>query len=216
MYRERDMITLAVTGGIGSGKSVVCSILEDAGVPVYDSDSRTKTLYDSDRELARRIAEMMAVFSPQTVVLDENGLVDRKALASIVFSNRDALAALETLVHPAVLEDFVRWRSEREREGYGAVAMESAIILEKPLFRGLADKVIVVDAPCELRLERACARDGAGREAISERMANQRMFNGISNGTVLPEADYVIVNDSDIASLKSRVEAVLKEIVHIP
>lgn len=206
------MTTLAVTGGIGSGKSAVCHILSGCGVPVYDSDSRTKALYDSDRCLARRIARAMAAFSPQADVLDTEGKIDRKALASIVFSNPDALAALEALVHPAVLEDFLKWRMQREEEGCRVVAMESAIILEKPLFRDVADKVIVVDAPFALRLERACRRDNAQRDAIEKRMENQRLFNGISNGGTFPDVDYVIVNDSDMTVLKARVDALLTEL----
>ena len=207
------MITLAVTGGIGSGKSAVCLILAECGVPVYDSDSRTRNLYDSDRILTRQIAQAMSVFSPQTNVLDSEGKIDRKALASIVFSNPKALSALEALVHPAVLEDFLRWREQREKEGFRVVAIESAIILEKPLFRNVADKVILVDAPFALRLERACRRDRAERDAIERRMENQRLFTGISNGETFPGVDYVIVNDSDMATLKTRVDAVLREIV---
>lgn len=207
------MITLAVTGGIGSGKSAVCLILAECGVPVYDSDSRTRNLYDSDRSLTRQIAQAMSVFSPQTNVLDSEGKIDRKALASIVFSNPKALSALEALVHPAVLEDFLRWREQREKEGFRVVAIESAIILEKPLFRNVADKVILVDAPFVLRLERACRRDRAERDAIERRMENQRLFKDISNGETFPGVDYVIVNDSDMATLKTRVDAVLREIV---
>ena len=206
------MITLAVTGGIGSGKSVVCSILSASGVPVYDSDSRTKAIYDSDRCLAQKIAQSMKDFSSGTSVLGEDGKIDRKSLAAIVFSNPAALSALESLVHPAVLEDFVRWRAERSKEGFRVVAMESAIILEKPLFRNIADKVIIVDAPYDLRLERACARDHSSHQSIVRRMENQKLFNSISDGSILPDADFVIVNDSDMSALKDRVEAVLHSI----
>ena len=158
------MITLAVTGGIGSGKSAVCLILTECGVPVYDSDSRTRNLYDSDRSLTRQITQAMSVFSPQTNVLDSEGKIDRKALASIVFSNPKALSALEALVHPAVLEDFLRWREQREKEGFRVVAIESAIILEKPLFRNVADKVFGALPACSILVKMAVSSANASTE----------------------------------------------------
>ncbi len=200
------MKTLVVTGGIGSGKSLVCSFLAERGLPVYDSDSRTKMLYDSSPELLARIGDAVG-----TDVTGADGRLDRKRLASVVFSDGERLEALERVVHPAVLDDFYRWKAEAERslsqmpEKIPFVVFESAIILEKPLFRSVADVVLLVDAPMETRIARACARDGAGRGAVLERMSRQKLLNGISSGLVTPDADYVIVNDGTVESLRGKV-----------
>lgn len=203
------MITLAVTGGIGSGKSAVCAILSEAGIPVYDSDSRTKSLYDVDKALSDRILEVMDPFSGGRSILDGRGLIDRRMLASIVFSDSEALDALESAVHPAVLEDFIHWRKDKEMHGCRLVAMESAIILEKKLFRDVADRILIVDAPFSLRLERACKRDSADRESILRRMDSQQLFNRVSWGDMIPANCDVIVNDSDLDSLKIKVSEYL-------
>ena len=100
------MKTLVVTGGIGSGKSLVCSFLAERGLPVYDSDSRTKMLYDSSPELLARIGDAVG-----TDVTGADGRLDRKRLASVVFSDGERLEALERVVHPAVLDDFYRWKA---------------------------------------------------------------------------------------------------------
>lgn len=206
------MKTLVVTGGIGSGKSLVCSFLAERGVPVYDSDSRTKALYDNDRVLLEKIREAVG-----NDVVDAEGKLDRKKLASVIFADEAKLKALESVVHPAVLEDFARWKSGIERRQAavpgtydGFVVFESAIILAKPLFRFVADRILLVDAPLETRIARACARDGVSREAVAERMSRQQLLNDISSGLVKPDVDYVIVNDGTIAELKNKVNFFLK------
>lgn len=197
------MKTLVVTGGIGSGKSAVCRRLALKGVPVYDSDSRTRGLYDRYPDLALRISDALGCR-----ITDAQGRVDRRLLASVVFSDSGKLAVLESVVHPAVKADFEGWRDVSLAEGAPFVVMESAIILEKPLFRDIADLVLLVDAPVGLRLERACARDGASEAEIRSRMARQRLLNDISEGRVKAEADFVIVNDSDEESLYRQVDKV--------
>lgn len=207
------MKTLVVTGGIGSGKSLVCSFLAERGVPVYDSDSRTKALYDNDRALLERIREAVG-----NDVTDAEGKLDRKKLASVIFADEAKLKALESVVHPAVLEDFSRWKSGIERRQasvpgtYGGfVVFESAIILSKPLFRSVADSTLLVDAPLETRIARACARDGVSREAVAERMSRQQLLNDISSGLVKPDVDYVIVNDGTMEELRIKVLALYDE-----
>lgn len=203
------MKTLVVTGGIGSGKSLVCSFLADMGVPVYDSDSRTKALYDKDQELLERIGKAVGAD-----VTDAGGKLDRKALASVIFSDESRLEALEKVVHPAVLEDFRKWKSEigssyPEQDEIPFVVFESAIILAKPLFRTIADCTLLVDAPVETRIQRACARDRAGRETVLGRMSRQKLLNDISSGSVRPDVDYVIVNDGTAEELHGKVMAFL-------
>ena len=192
------MLTLVVTGGIGSGKSEVCHYLETKGIPVYDSDSRVKSLYDSDRELVERISAALGCR-----ISDDSGKVDRQALASVIFSDSRRLEALESVVHPRVLEDFIAWRDAHS--GADIVVMESAIFLQKPLFHPYVDKVVLVDAPIEMRVMRACRRDNADQQKIRARMAAQT-FDAAA-------ADYLIINDSGLDVLHERTDMVLKEIV---
>lgn len=197
-------MTLAVTGGIGSGKSLVCSLFARMGIPVYDSDSRTKTLYDEDPELVAAISSVLG-----TDVSAPGGGVDRESLACLVFGNPEMLAKLESVVHPAVKRDFIRWRESAE--GPFAV-LESAIILEKPLFNDAVDRILLVDAPVEVRLSRAAGRDGA-EESVRRKMSSQRLLNDISMHKVSPEVDFRIDNTGDILELEKETEKIYRKII---
>lgn len=192
------MKTLVITGGIGSGKTRVCSYLASKGIPVYDSDSRTKALYDECPEMLSRVEETLG-FRFRT----EEGAFDRAALASVVFNDSEALAGLESIVHPCVLEDFAKWRDSAP-EGTPFVVFESAIFLMKPMFRSIADKVLLVDAPWEVRLARVVRRKGMDEEKALSRMRMQSIDRS--------GADAVIMNDSDIESLNAAVDAALIEL----
>ncbi len=192
------MKTLVITGGIGSGKSAVCAILVSRGIPVYDADARTKALYDSDPALLPALEQALGL-----TLRGADGHLDRKALGAAIFGDADRLASLEAVVHPAVYRDFVSWRDACPASA-PFVVMESAIFLQKPLFRPLADKVLLVDAPAPLRLERAVLRGGLSREEVLSRMDAQRID--------AEEADAVLVNDGDLAALESRLDAVLETI----
>lgn len=207
-----DVRTLAVTGGIGSGKSAVCRIMAAKGVPVYDSDSRTKALYD-DPSLLDRLESVMSAG-----LRDAGGRLDRKRLASLVFSDASRLSELEKVVHPYVLDDFIRWKKSVGKEFMDGelkwnpdagdvpfVVIESAIILEKPLFRNIADKVLIVDAPEEVRIGRAMARDNADEPEIRERMRRQGTFSR----EAYPDAVF-LDNGGDFTSLERRVSDLLK------
>ena len=157
------MYKVAITGGIGSGKSKVVELLAQRGVAAYDSDSRAKALMASSPELREQIIEC---FGPAAYDGEE---VNRRYLAERVFNDKEALTKLNAIVHPAVMADFERW-AEGEEGNY--VVMESAILFEAGL-EGSFDATVSVMAPEELRLERAMKRDGATEEQIRERMQNQ-------------------------------------------
>jgi dephospho-CoA kinase len=193
------MTTVLITGGIGSGKSEVCRRLVSRGYPVYDSDSRAKALYDEVPGLAARVDEALG-----GGVLDAGGRLDRRALAAAVFADPAALRRLESVVHPEVLADFLRWR---DAQGRNLVFMESAIAAESPLFKDLFDAVVLVDAPESVRLERACSRDSAKREAVLERIRAQR-FDGFT-------PDHVIVNDGSLEELRARTDETLEKLVYL-
>lgn len=177
------MIRLGITGGIGSGKSVVCRLLAMLDVPIYDSDSRAKWLMNNSSVLRERLQERFG-----NDIFGEGGL-QRKVLAERVFSDREALAALDAIVHPAVAEDFQAWAAEREAEGAEVVGLESAILFSSG-FDKFVDRCVAVVAPDELRVARAALRDIASEEQVRARIASQ-----MPQSEVAERADYVVVND---------------------
>lgn len=157
------MTTIAICGGIGSGKSVVAAIVRAMGYTVYDTDSEARRLMDSSPEIKRRIA---AEISADAVV---DGVIIRPHLAQIVFSDHDALARLNSIVHSAVREDFINRRSRLRGE---ILFIESAILFESG-FDSLADAVWEVTAPDALRVERVMKRNGLSRAEVESRVATQ-------------------------------------------
>lgn len=188
------MKTVIVTGGIGSGKSAVCAMLRERGIPVYDSDSRTKSLYDKYPSLV----ESLELALGQALKLPDSTL-DRKKLAAVIFSDSSAREKVEAVVYPFVLKDFKRWRSRYGKAPF--VVLESAVILSKPVFDGIADAVVLVDAPLELRLQRISLRDGSSMDAALERVKAQEEVPR-------DKVTEVIVNDSSPERLKAETERV--------
>lgn len=157
------MYKVGITGGIGSGKSTVCRLLADMGVAIYDSDARAKALMAEDAALREAL---IAAFGEECFTAE--GL-DRKYLSSIVFGNEEALARLNSIVHPAVRADFREW-AEQQRGAY--VVLESAILFESG-FHTEVDSTLAVLAPLEERLRRTMERDGVDREAVLRRIEHQ-------------------------------------------
>lgn len=197
------MTVLVITGGIGSGKSEVCRILKDMGISAqYDADSRAKALYLDHPTLLSDIEDRLG-----ESFRDEEGRFVPSLLAGRIFTDADALATVEELLFPVMLDDFNRFAGEC---GEDIVVFESATILEKPQFEGFGDKVILVDAPFEVRLGRACARDRASEDAILARMSRQRLMNELSDGLKDPRVDYVISNNGTYDDLKTSITEILK------
>ena len=176
---------VGITGGIGSGKSTVCRLFAQRGIAVYDSDREAKRLMTEDGALR---AGITARFGAESYV---DGALNRRYLASRVFSDAQALADLNALVHPVVRSDFASW-AERQAGPY--VILESAILFEAGL-EGAVDRTVAVLAPLELRLSRTCRRDGCDEEAVRRRMAAQ-----LDDDTLRDRADYAVVNifESDL------------------
>jgi dephospho-CoA kinase len=145
------MKVIGITGGIGSGKSVVSSVFRQLGIPVYDADRAVHGLYEKFPDLVRRIAEEV---SPE--VVDARGRIDRKRLGSVVFSDEQLLKRLNRIVHPAVKKDFKEWMGRHRSAPY--VLKEAAILFESGTDKD-CDSVITVVAPEELRIQRVRDRD---------------------------------------------------------
>lgn len=160
------------------------------GVPVYFTDDRAKTLYDTSDRLVEDIRKILG----DDVV--ECGRLRKDIMAKKLFADKELLGRVEEVVHPAVIEDFKRWRDSYENRGIPFVIIESAIFLENPALVPLADKVLVITAPLELRISRVQSRSNLSREQIVERINNQW-----SDSRRVEMADFVIVSDEQKALL---------------
>lgn len=173
------MYKVGITGGIGSGKSLVADMLLKRGVALYSSDSRAKELMASDPELRQQLVERFG-----SEVFCAEGL-NRAYLAERVFASNEELKALNAIVHPRVMADFEQW-AEKQSGDY--VVLESAILYESG-FDGAVDIVVAIMAPEELRIERVIKRDGVTKEQVEERMRHQ-----LSDEERCNRAKYAIVN----------------------
>lgn len=176
-------IKIGITGGIGSGKSVVSRLLEVMGIPVYISDVETKRLMVSDVCIRK---ELSALLGGEVYV---GGVLNRPLLASYLFGNPEHAKQINGIVHPCVKEDFRRW--VRCRAAFPVVGMESAILVESG-FTGEVDVVVMVYAPEEVRIARAVRRDASSRELIEKRVRSQ-----MNDEEKRKYADFVIVNDGE-------------------
>lgn len=179
----------AITGGIGSGKSVVSRILSELGYEVYDSDSRAKELMDNSSEIKKALTEAFG-----EGVVNADGEIDRKLLSSIVFNNGDALKKLNSIVHKAVLDDIMKWC---EKYVCYRLFVETAILYQSGLDK-LVDEVWEVMAPEEIRIQRVMKRNNVSAEEASRRIESQRikistlhprvfMIENWGNSAVLPQ-----------------------------
>lgn len=184
------MVTLGITGGIGSGKSIVSKILRLKKIPVYDADTEAKRIMVEDPLVVEGLIGLLG-----TSVITSDGELDRKYIAGKIFGNSVLLEAVNHLVHPAVGRDFARWADEQQKRGASLVAFESAILFEANM-RGVLNKVLLVTAPEEVRVERVVARDGVTVEQVRARMNHQM---GEEKKKLL--SDFVIYNDGGHAVL---------------
>lgn len=189
------MFCFAVTGGIGSGKSYLIRLMSSLGLPAYIADFRAKELYRTNVQLVKNLATLLG-----DEILSEDG-IRKDVMASKIFSNPQLLEKVNSIVHPEVLRDFFKWRDSMVIEGHPAVIYESAIFLESPRFRSIADKVIVVVAPEEERIKRVMKRDSISEEHVRERMSRQW-----SDEKRVKMADFVIFADGKRAIMPQVIE----------
>ena len=182
------MIIVGITGGIGSGKSVVSRIFRQLGIPVYDADFAARSLYERHPEVLQKLQSEFG----ETLV-DAKGRLDRKKLASIVFQNEDKLKLLNRLVHPLVKKDFKEWAAMHRAAPY--VMKEAAILFESGTHKD-CDLVITVTAPTELRVQRVKNRDQRPTAEIRQVMSQQW-----SDEEKIKRSQFVIQNDEDDAVL---------------
>lgn len=183
-------MVVGLTGGIGSGKSTVAKMLEELGVPVYNSDIEAKNLMVTSKVLKRKI---VALLGEQSYSKNE---LNREYIASLVFNDRALLQKLNEIVHPAVRKHFIKW-SKKQDHPY--VVQETALLFENGS-NYLYDKTILVTAPKDIRVARIVARDGSTKQQVLQRMQNQ-----LGDEQKLALADFVIENiDLDRTAIKLR------------
>ena len=158
------MKTVAITGGIGSGKSVVSRLLRVEGYSVYDCDSQAKRIMDNDDEIHR---QLQMEFGEEVVV---DGVIQRQKLAGLVFGNSDNLRKLNSIVHPAVIADIKKWSAAGQED---LVFIETAILRESGI-EALVDAVWVVDAPKDIRVARVMARNNMPESDVRKRIDSQK------------------------------------------
>jgi dephospho-CoA kinase len=142
---------IGITGGIGSGKSTICKIFTCLGVPVYDADSRAKSIMTTDGILIEQIKKEFG-----DLVYLPDGSLDREYLSRVIFENQEKRSLLNQMVHPRVAADTDRWLDQNREASY--VVREAALLIESGAYLRI-DKVILVTAPEELRIKRVLARD---------------------------------------------------------
>ena len=174
------MKKIGITGNIGSGKSYVCKIFENLGIPVFYSDDETKKLY-----LIPSVKTLIINRFGQEVYFDD-GTLNRKLLSYHLFKNEEAMRFIESVLYPALNQHFDQW-CEQQRSPY--VLYESAILFEKN-YEKFFDKIIFVSAPEDIRLQRVMKRDDCSEENVRSRMRLQ-----FDENTKISKADYVIYND---------------------
>ena len=192
---------IGVTGGIGSGKSYVCRLLAQRWqLPVYDCDSAAKMLMVSSTHIRQQLQELVG-----DDVYDASGQLNKGVMSRYLFTDAAHVKAVNAIVHPAVKDDFEQWASRQT----GDVVMESAILVEAG-FAKAVDRLVVVEAPLALRIQRAMARDGATEEQVRARVRHQ-----LTAEQLRAYADIVIVNDGrDLLSQLSPIVNYTSPIIH--
>ena len=178
------MISIAITGGIGSGKSYISNILQEYGIPIYNTDDEAKRLMVSDEGIRR---DLVALLGEEVYV---EGTLNKSLLASYLFADAENAARINGIVHPRVKLDFCRWLEQHTDKEI--VGMECAILFEAG-FDDAVDSVVMVYAPEALRVERAMKRDHATEAQIRSRIAAQ-----LDDEEKRKRADYVIYTDGSI------------------
>lgn len=176
------MLKIGITGNIGSGKSTVARVFEILGVKVFYADAEAKKVMTADKLLIEEIKTAFGVDA-----YSENGELNRKYIAGIVFSNEEELKKLNALVHPAVFRAFDDWATAFTNQPY--VIKEAAVLFESGSYQ-FCDKTLLVAAPLDMRLNRVMKRDHVSRAEVEAREAKQ-----FSEERKKELANYILHND---------------------
>ncbi|MRT94822.1 dephospho-CoA kinase [Ancylomarina sp. 16SWW S1-10-2] len=178
-------MSIGLTGGIGSGKSLVADFFKLLGVSIYTSDIEAKRLMRTNSVICKSLIEAFG-----KKVYSVTGELNRSELAKIIFNDNDALKKVNSIVHPQVRLHYQNWLLEHMGEPY--VIQESAILFDTGLYTSF-DKIITVTADKEIRIKRVIERDSCSRDSVLERMNKQ-----ISEQEKIEKSDFVIYNNTEL------------------
>lgn len=195
------MVKVGLTGGIGSGKTTVSNFLLDYGIPVYNSDSKGKTLMNTNLELKNNI---VSIFGERVY---DNGILNTNLLSSIVFNDSTKIEQLNNLVHPKVAQDFNQWVGKNNNKPI--LVKEAAILIESGAYLNM-DKIILVVSEKSTRINRVSKRDNSDLESIEKRINLQ-----LTDNEKIKYADYIIENNSSLEHLKLEVLKVVNKIKEV-
>lgn len=190
------MLKVGITGGIGSGKSTVGKTIERMGFPVFYADDEGRNISNSDADVVCKVKRLFG----EDIYID--GKLDRGKVASLVFSDGELLEKLNQIIHPAVALHFNVW--VEKMTSFPFVFQESAIIVESQAYKNL-DKVIVVTAPINVKIDRVVKRDNVLPEQVISRINNQ-----LPEQDLLKHADFVVNNDGNQLILPQIIEIIDK------
>ena len=183
------MKLIAITGGIGCGKSVVAHMVQIMGHEVYDCDSRAKALMTKNPEVKKQLTE---AFGKQTYL--DDGSLNRQHLSNLAFADQSALTRINGIVHPATARDLQQWAESQARKGARLAFVETALLRTASLDR-VVDSVWHVTAPTDIRIKRVMARSGLTAQQVQDRIAAQLAEDDIATG------EHAIINDNTTALL---------------
>lgn len=184
---------VGLTGGIGSGKTTMAKYFADKGIPVYIADDEAKKIMFRPDV----VQEIVAAFGHEVMT---EGVPDKKKLADVVFANPEKLGILNSIIHPKVREHFYEWVKDNKDAVF--VIKEAAILFESGSYKD-CDKIILVTAPQEIRIQRVIERDNVSKEKVLERIANQwdeekkkvlsdYIINNVKLGNARKDADKIV------------------------
>ena len=189
---------VGLTGGIGSGKTTVANLFNKLGVPVYVSDIEAKRLMISDENVIKEVKVLLG-----ELAYFDDGSLDKKHISEQVFKNKELLGKLNSIVHPAVAEDFKVWY---EKQNTPFVIKESAILFESGSYKK-CDIIISVISPIKERVNRVMKRDSVTKKQVLHRVMNQS-----SDEDKIDQSDFII-NNITIDATKIQVEKIHNQII---
>ena len=198
----RTNMKIGITGGIGSGKSYICNMLEAQGFPVYNCDDKAKRLMVENILIINAIRELIGAESYMEECDNEGHvtyILNKPVIASFLFANMDNASKVNSIVHPVVKEDFKLWS---ENQHSNIVFMECAILFESG-FQDTVDKTVLIYADENIRMHRAMKRDKSTEKQIRSRMSHQ-----ISGDEAVRRADYVL-NHNDYCTTEDEVQKMI-------
>ncbi len=176
------MLKVGITGGIGSGKSIVCEVFKQLGIPVYNADIEAAILMDTRKNIRNKL---VGLFGEE---IYEGSKLKRDKLSGIIFNNKEALDKVNSIVHPVVRSHFLEWASTHKDMKY--TIFEAAILIESGTYK-IMDKIITVTAPEGLRISRV--RDS---KSYSKKIIKNIINNQLPDSEKIKHSHYIVINDS--------------------